>query len=301
MKVYLNDTISENAYNRLEKQVEIVTDFSCPEELDAIIVRQQKCTRDVISKANKCKLIQQHGTGLDRIDVQAAMEFGIPVRNTPGVNAQSVAEYAIMLMLILSKKGREIDRKVHAGKITSFGMPETIGMEMTGKRLGIVGSGHIARAIASIAKNGFQMKVSCCSQSKSPEELERLDFDAVESLEELFAQCDYVSMHNLLTPDTHHMINEAVLKCAKPGLIFINTARGGLVDEAALYDALVSGRIRAAGLDVFENEPPEVSNPLLSLENVVTGMHVAGSTAEAMERNGRIVVDNVFQALGLPL
>lgn len=299
MKVYLNDTISKNAYERLAGKVEIVTDFNHPEELDAIIVRQQYCRRDVISRACRCKLIQQHGTGLDRIDLVAAKEFGIPVCNTPGINAQSVAEYTIMLMLTLSRKAGEIDRKVHTGEITSFGMPETIGTEMKGKRLGLVGNGNVARIVASIAGNGFQMEVVCYSRHHNRHEQNNDCFAYVNTLEELFATCDYVSMHNLLNDETYHMVNEELLDHAKQGMIFINTARGGLVDEKALYEALVAGKIKAAGLDVFEKEPPETTNPLLSLENVFCGMHVGGSTFEAMERNGKAVVDNVFRHLGI--
>ena len=299
MKVYLNETISKTAYERLVDKVEIVTDFNHPEELDAIIVRQHYCQRDVISKASKCKLIQQHGTGLDRIDLEAAKEFGIPVCNTPGMNAQSVAEYTMMLMLALSKKARQIDGKVHAGKITSFGMAETVGIEMTGKRLGLVGSGNVAKIVASMARNSFQMKVLCFSRHHNKLDSESSGFEYANSLEELFAECDYVSMHNLLTAETYHMVNAELLKHAKPGLIFINTARGGLVDEKALFEALSSGRIAAAGLDVFEKEPPDTANPLLSLENVIVGMHVAGSTFEAMERNGKAVVDNVFRYLDI--
>ena len=102
-----------------------------------------------------------------------------------------------------------------------------------------------------------------------------------------------------MTSETYHMVNEELLKHAKPGMIFINTARGGLVDEKALFESVSSGKIAAAGLDVFEKEPPETTNPLLSLENVIVGMHVAGSTHEAMERNGKAVVDNVFRYLGI--
>lgn len=299
MKVFLNDTISESARNRLKEHVEIVDNYDHPEELDAIIVRQQYCTRDVISRAKKCRIIQQHGTGLDRIDLEAAKEFGIPVYNTPGMNAQSVAEQAILLMLCLSRKAIPIDRKVHAGQIRSFGTPETIGVEMFGKRLGIVGSGHVAQAVAAIAKNGFNMEISCYSANSTPGRIEELGYRPVSSVEELFATCDYVSLHNLLTPETYHMINADVLKHAKEGLIFVNTARGALVDEGALYEALKNGTIRAAGLDVFELEPPDTANPLLSLDNVMTTMHVAGSTTDAMERNGKAVVDNVFRVLGI--
>lgn len=299
MKVYLADAIAESARRRLAAHVEITDSFDAPEELDAIIVRQKYCTGDVIRRAKKCRIIQQHGTGLDRIDVEAARECGIPVCNTPGVNARSVAEYAVMLMLSLSKKAVAIDGKVRAGRIRAFGMPETIGLEMSGKKLGLLGSGHVAKHVEQIARDGFHMRVVYCSEHMTREEAERSGVELADSPEALFGSCDYVSLHKVLNGRTRHMINAEVLRHAKPGLIFVNTARGGLVDEKALYDALVSGRLAAAGLDVFEQEPPDPENPLLKLEQVTAGMHVAGSTFDAMERNGRAVVDNVFAALGI--
>lgn len=299
MKVYLNDPIADSARARLEKQVELVSDFEHPEELDAIILRQQYCTREVIARAKKCRLIQQHGTGLDRIDLEAAREYGIPVQSTPGLNARSVAEYALAMMLDLSRRVTLIDGKTRRGELPRFGMPVTVGRELDGKTLGLVGSGHVARELAQIARDGFHMQLRCFSGHHSPAELEALGFIPTAGLRELFAVCDYVSLHCLLTPETYHVVDAALLRAARPGLILINTARGGLIDEAALYEALRDGTLAAAGLDVFEQQPPAVDNPLLSLENFLAGMHIGGSTHEAMERNGRAVVDAVFEALGI--
>lgn len=299
MKVYLNDAIAPSAYERLKKHVEIVTDFEHPEELDAIIVRQQPCGREVISRAVKCRLIQQHGTGLDRIDTAAAREFGIPVGNTPGVNAQSAAEYTILLLLAAARKAAVIDRKTRAGQLSAFGLPETVGIELRGKRLGLIGFGHIAAIVAETAKCGFHMEAACCSAHLSRREIMEKGLLPASSPEELFETCDFVSLHGLLTPQTRHMVGRELLRHARPGLILVNTARGGLVDEAALCEALRDGRLAAAGLDVFEKEPPDTDNPLLAMDNVVCGMHVAGSTRDALERNGKAVVDRVFQALGI--
>ncbi len=298
MKVYLNDPIAPSAVERLRSRVEIIDNFDRPEELDAIIVRQQFCTAEVIRRAKRCKLIQQHGVGLDRIDVKAAEECGIPVRNTPGVNARSVAEYAVALMLSLSRKVSEIDRKTRKGLLPSFGMPETVGYELTHKRLGLIGSGHTARELAQICSDGFHMEIYCCNPRRSDAEIRELGFIPM-AFQELFSFCDYVSLHCTLTPETRHLIDRACFMACNPRLILINTARGGLVDEDALYEALVTGKLAAAGLDVFEQQPPSVDNPLLSLDNFLAGMHVGGSTAEALERNGKAVVDSVFSALGI--
>ena len=298
MKVYLNDPIAPSALERLKAHVELVDHFDHPEELDAIIVRQQYCPADVIRRAARCRLIQQHGVGLDRIDVKAAEECGTPVRNTPGANSRSVAEYTVMMMLALSRKAVAIDRKTRGGRLPVFGMPETVGCEMTHKRLGLVGSGHVAHEVAQICRDGFHMELCCFSAHHSAQEVREMGFTPL-SLRELFASCDYVSLHCALTPETYHLIDRRCFEDCSPHLILINTARGGLVDEEALYEALTAGKIAAAGLDVFERQPPSPGNPLLSLENFLAGMHVAGSTHEALERVGKAVVDSVFDALGI--
>ena len=297
MKVFLNDPIAESARKRLEAHVEIVDNYDHPEELDAIIVRQQYCTGEVIRKAKKCRIIQQHGVGLDRIDLKAAKECGIPVKNTPGINARSVAEYTVAMMMDVSRKVTAIDKKTRQGLLNSFGMVETIGFEMTNKRLGLVASGNIAKEVAQICRDGFHMEICCWNPRRSDDEIREMGFIPI-SFQDLFS-CDYVSVHCLLTPDTYHLINRTCFENCNPNLILVNTARGGIVDEEVLYEALVSKKIAGAALDVFEKEPPKTDNPLLKLDNFVAGTHVAGSTYEALERNGKVVVDSVFEALGI--
>ena len=299
MKVFLNDPIAPSALERLRKHVEIVNNYDYPEELDAIIVRQQYCQADVIRKAAKCRIIQQHGVGLDRIDLKAAEECGIKVRNTPGTNARSVAEYTIALMLAAARKVVLTDRKTRAGQLTSFGMAVTVGFELSGKKLGLVGSGHIACETARIAANGFMMEILCYDPFRPAAQIEGLGFKPVSSLKELFRVSDFVSLHCLLTPESRHMISAEVFAGCNPDLILINTARGGLIDEKALYDALVTGKLAGAGLDVFEKEPPAPDSPLLQLEQLTAGMHVGGSTREALERTGNAAVDSVFAELGI--
>lgn len=297
--VYLNDHISSNAVKRLKAHVRLVDNFDHPEEIDAIIVRQQYCTKEIIEKVKNCKLIQMHGVGLERIDVSAAEAAGIPVSNVHGGNAQSVAELSVALILALSRKLTYINDGVKKGKFTKFGLPETEGNEVSGKTLGLVGGGQIAQLTANIMKTAFQTKVLVYDPFLDAEKSKALGFDKKNSLNELFAESDFVSIHVPLLESTRHMINKEVLDSSKSGLILINTARGGIVDEDALYDALVSGKIKAAGMDVFEQQPPRTDNPLLSLDNFIGTIHIGGSTAEALERNGRIVVDHVFEALGI--
>lgn len=297
--VYLNDHISPKALARLKAHVKLVDNFENPEEIDAIIVRQQYCTKEMIEKAKNCKLIQMHGVGLDRIDLEAAKSAGIPVLNAHGGNAESVAELAVALILALSRKLTYINDGVKKGRFASFGLPETEGSEVFGKTLGLVGGGQIAQLTANIMKNGFNSKILIYSSHLDEEKCSELGFVKAYSLNELFEKSDFVSVHVPLSDSTRHIINKDVLSSAKPGLILVNTARGGIVDEAALYDALVSGKLKAAGMDVFEQQPPKADNPLLSLNNFIGTIHIGGSTEESLERNGDIVVNNVFKALGI--
>ena len=297
--VYLNDHISQNAVNRLKKHVRLVDNFDNPEEIDAIIVRQQYATKEMIDKVKNCKLIQMHGVGLERIDLEAAKNAGIPVKNTPGGNAQSVAELSVGLMLALSRKINYIYDGIKQGKFTKFGLPETEGNEIYGKVLGLVGGGQIARLTAKIMTTAFAAKVLVYDPFLEAEKCKALGFEKIETLNELFSKSDFISIHVPLLDSTKHMITKEVLDSSKKGLILINTARGGIVDENALYEALVSGKVKAAGMDVFEEQPPKADNPLFTLDNFIGTLHIGGSTAEALERNGKMCVDNIFEALGI--
>lgn len=297
--VYLNDHICPNAVKRLKAHVKLVDNFDHPEEIDAIIVRQQYCTKEMIKKAKNCKLIQMHGVGLERIDVDAAKAAGIPVSNIHGGNAQSVAELTVALILALSRKLTYINDGVKKGKFPCFGLPETEGNEVSGKTLGLIGGGQIAQLTAKIMKNAFQCNLLVYDPFLDENKYKELGFTKIDDLKDLFSRSDFVSIHVPLLESTQHMVNQEILDCAKPGLILVNTARGGIVDETALYEALVSGKLKAAGMDVFAQQPPKPDNPLLSLDNFIGTMHIGGSTAEALERNGKIVVDHVFQALGI--
>ena len=295
--VYLHDHICDSAVARLRRHVNLVDNFDHPEELDAIIVRQQYCPREVISRAKRCRLIQMHGVGLDRIDVEAAKEYGISVKRTKGGNAQSVAELAIGFMLAMARKMKFLDRGLQAGKFQTFGLPETVGLELSGKKLGLVGGGQIAQLVADIARAAFHCEIFVYDPFLLAEACRALGFQKIETVSGLVAAVDFVSIHVPLTDSTKHMFNAAVFAKANRDLILVNTSRGGVVDEEALYQALTTGQILAAGMDVFEQQPPRPDHPLLSLDNFVGTLHVGGSTREALERNGNAVVDNVFAAL----
>lgn len=297
--VYLNDHISANAVKRLKAHVKLVDNFEHPEEIDAIIVRQQYCTKEIIEKVKNCKLIQMHGVGLERIDINAAKVAGIPVSNIHGGNAESVAELTVALILALSRKLTYINNGVKKGRFSKFGLPETEGNEVFKKTLGLIGGGQIAQLTANIMKNAFHTKLLVYDPFLDKQRCNELGFIKINNLKELFSKSDFVSIHVPLLDSTKHMINKEVFDYAKPGLILVNTARGGIVNENDLYGALTSGKLKAAGMDVFEQQPPKPDNPLLSLDNFIGTLHIGGSTTEALERNGNIVVDHVFRALGI--
>lgn len=295
MKVYLSENIAPGAYARLAEKFEIVDTFDHPEELDAIIVRRARVSRDVIKRASRLKVISMHGVGRDSIDMEAAAEYGIPVPNVPSEGSRSVAELSVTLMLALNRKVKMIDTGLREGRFTQFGDNRFLSHEVFNKTLGLVGTGNIAKGVAAIMHGGFDMKVLCYNPRRSAEECLEWGFKKVDTLQELFSCSDFISVNILLTRDTTNMIDASVFQAANPELVLVNTSRGGIVNEADLYDALTSGKIRAAALDVFEQEPPDKDHPLLSLENFIGTFHVGGSTVESLDRVSNKAVDHVFE------
>jgi D-3-phosphoglycerate dehydrogenase len=297
--VYLNDVISKSAYRRLESHVRIVDNYDHPEQLDAIIVRQAYCPREVIAKATKLKIIGMHGVGTDRIDMEAAREYGVPVVPAPGIASQSVAELAVTQMLALNRQLKRINTGLYEKRYEHFGDERLIGYEVWGKTLGLVGTGNIAKHVADMMRAAFAVKILCYNPHRTAEECQAWGFEKVETLEELFSRCDFVNVSVTLSDQTRNLINAKVLEKANPNLILVNTSRGGIVNERDLYDALTHGTIRGAASDVFDKEPPDPENPLLHLENFIATFHIGGSTYEAMDRVGNFIVSKVFQALGI--
>ncbi|MEQ9245243.1 MAG: NAD(P)-dependent oxidoreductase, partial [Nitratireductor sp.] len=239
------------------------------EEADAVILRGMNLTGQEIRSAKRLKVIGRHGAGVDSVDIQAARERGIVVLNTPFENSQSVAELSVTLMLSAARRIVHANHQVRSNE-WGEGRKGKGCRELYRNRVGFVGYGRIARMTADILRKAFEMEVMAYDP-KLPAKFwqERDDVSCVEKLEELFAACDFVSINLPRTPETTGLISEAVLAQAKPGLILVNTSRGGIVDEAALASALESGRLGAAGMDVFEQEPPSPTHPLLSLPNFI--------------------------------
>jgi len=242
-------------------------------------------TAEVITRAPKLKLIQKIGVGVNTIDMDAAKEQGIAVCNMPGTNSRAVAEMALLLILSALRKQHLIDKVCRSGQwYTDKTIQETFG-EIGGRTVGFVGYGEIPKILAPIVEF---MGASVIYTDIEPKDN---SYDFV-SLEQLLSRADIVSLHVPLTAETDKLINADSITLMQPGSILINTARGELVDEGALYKALQEGTLSAAGLDVFNQEPVPKDNPLLSLDNVTVSPHVAWLTNETFDRSIDVCVQN---------
>jgi phosphoglycerate dehydrogenase-like enzyme len=255
----------------------------------------QRCTAEMIAAAPRLKLIQKIGVGVNTIDLEAARSQGIPVCNLPGTNARAVAEMALGLMLSVLRRIPRFDRGLRAGVWTDVEMQDGLG-ELGGRTVGLVGFGAIPRILAPIlAAMGCRVIYTARSRVDDP-------VAAYRTLDALLAEADVVSLHLPLVPETQHVIGATALGRMKPGAILINTGRGGLVDPVALVDALTSGRIAGAGLDVFEAEPLADGDAILALPNVVVTPHVAWLTTGTFDRSFALAAENCRRiASGAPL
>ena len=245
---------------------------------DGLAIRSAtKVTAKILEQAHNLKVIGRAGIGVDNVDIPAATARGIIVMNTPFGNSITTAEHAITLMLSLARQIPEADASTRAGK---WEKNKFLGVEITGKTLGIIGCGNIGSIVADRAL-GLKMKVAAYDPFLSAERALALGVEKVE-LEDLLRRADFITLHTPLTDKTRNVISAEALKLTKKGVRLINCARGGLVDEAALYDALSSGHVAGAALDVFATEPATKS-PLFALPNVVCTPHLGASTTEAQE------------------
>lgn len=247
-------------------------------EFDAILVRSRcKVTKEVILKGKRLKLIGRAGVGVDNIDLNAATEAGILVVNSPEGNTASAAEHALALMFSLARKVPVADASMKAGK---WERNKFLGSELFNKTLGVVGLGKVGSRVAQAAQ-ALGMKVLCYDPLISPERAEQLSVTSV-SLDEIWSRSDFISLHAPKTSSTSNLINAEVLAKMKKGVRIVNAARGGIIDEDALAQAIESGHVAGAALDVFNSEPPAADSPLLKLaDKVVLTPHLGASTHEA--------------------
>jgi D-3-phosphoglycerate dehydrogenase len=258
--------------------------------IDGAIVSTDPFTARVLRAADRLKVISRTGVGYDAVDVPAATARGVIVTTTPGVNRHTVADWALALMLCCARKVPENLAEVQRGAWTRYE-----GMDLDGKTLGIVGLGTIGKEVAKRAK-AFGMRLLAFDLVQDLPFAEGQEIAYV-SLEDLLRKSDFVSIHCFLNAATRHLINAERLALMKPTAFLINTARGGIVDTEALYQALCTKRIAGAGLDVFEGEPLGADSPLRALENVYLSPHCAGSTVDARKRSGTMAAENLVRAL----
>lgn len=303
MKILIADEIHEECAKRLREagfEVEEKPGITNEElkkiinHYDVLIVRgRTKVTKDLIENATNLKLIGRVGVGLDNIDVEAAEKRGIKVINTPQMSTIAVAELTMSLILNLLRKTYYAIESMKKGL---WEKKSLYGNELFGKTLGIIGFGRIGKAVAERAR-AFGMKVIAYDISLDQESLERIGVIGVSSLEELLKSSDIISLHVPLTKDTKHMINSSTIALMRTGAYIINTSRGEIINTKDLLEALKSGKLAGAALDVFENEPPKEpwEKELIQLPNVITTPHIGAQTYEAQIEGAKIMAESIIK------
>jgi D-3-phosphoglycerate dehydrogenase len=294
MKVVVADKISERGVELLRSagwNIVLTSKDTLIKEIadaDALVVRSAtKVTPELLEKAPRLRVVGRAGVGVDNIDLEEATRRGVLVMSTPGGNAVSVAEHTFALLLALARQVPRHDKAIHEGR---WEKSSAAGTEVRGKTLGLIGLGRIGSEVA-VRAEAFDMKVLGYDPYISEAAAREVQVELV-PLERLLAESDFVSLHTALSPATQNLINANTLAQMKTGARLVNAARGELIDEAALAEALKSGKLAGAALDVFVEEPPK-NSPLTSLPNVIATPHVAGSTTEAQEEVGTQVAVQV--------
>jgi D-3-phosphoglycerate dehydrogenase len=301
-RVLVTDNLSAKGVEILQKTpgIETVVDHEISAErlaatlkdFDALVIRSRtRLTAELIEKADRLKVVGRAGTGLDNIDIEAATKRGIAVMNTPGGNTVTTAEHALSLLLSLTRNVPQASASMKAGK---WEKKKFQGRELFRKTLGVLGLGQIGSVVADRAK-GLKMNVIAFDPFLTAEIANKKGVEAV-TFDELLARSDYITVHVPLNKSTHHLLDAAAFSKMKNGVMLVHCARGGIVDEKALFDALKSGRVAGAALDVFETEPPG-DNPLLALDNVICTPHLGASTAEAQENVAVAVAEQIADYL----
>ena len=286
-KVLVSDKLGKAGISLFEKEegidVDVRTDLSREElkgiigDYDALVVRSAtKPDEELLAAAERLKVIGRAGIGVDNIDVQAATRRGILVMNTPGGNVVTTAEHAISMMMALT---RNIPQGTMSLKANRWDKKKLQGREIMNKTLGVIGFGKIGSIVANRAR-GLKMRVIVFDPVVTPEKIEKAGCESV-SLEELYSRSDYITIHVPKMKKTANLINQKAFDQMKDGVMLINCARGGIVNEEDLYMAMQSGKVAGAALDVFATEPPPENYPLLGLDNLIATPHLGASTAEA--------------------
>ena len=303
MKILITDKMANEAIELLKDAGHDVTfDEMDGETLlkeisayDALMVRgRTKAVKEAVEAGagGSLKVIGRAGIGVDNVDVETAAKLGIPVVNAPTGSTASVAELAIGHMLALSRHLSKADMTMKKGEWIK---KQLKGNELGGKTLGLVGCGNIGRLTGKFAQ-AFGMNVIGYDPFISKEDLKKDEIEKIDELAELMGKADFISLHLPHIPKTHHIVNKQMISRMKPTACIINCARGGTVDEKALYTALKNGKIAGAGLDVYEQEPPKDS-PLLQLDNIMLTPHIGANTKEGQIRAGTVCAEQILKVL----
>jgi D-3-phosphoglycerate dehydrogenase len=261
-------------------------------DVQAVLVRVAKLTAEVIRAGKQLRIIGKHGVGTDNIDIPAATQQGVLVTNTPQANSTSVAEHALAMLLAVARRIGESDRDLASGKVRAQKVYQ--GVELSGKVMGIIGLGSAGYRLARMTAQGLGMRVIGFDPYKNPWPA---DVEQCTGLAPLLAQADFISIHVPLTRETRNLIGKDSLPKMKPTAILVNTARGGVVEEAALAEALRAGRLAGAGLDVIEDEPLKADHPLNGVPNLILTPHMAGVTEEAMMHMAQDSAEDIVRVL----
>ena len=260
-----------------------------------VVVRMAPFTREIIEAADALKVIGRHGVGVDTIDIQAATEKGIVVVNTPNANATSVAEHTLTAIGALAKRVVVYDRAIREDRWelrNSYGA-----VDLDGKTLGLIGIGRIGSMVAKRAAAAYNMKVIAFDPYVKPEIARELGITLCARMDDVFGQADVISLHTPLTPETRGFVNAAKLQLMKPTAFLVNFSRGEVVSEEALCEALKSGVIAGAAIDVYDPEPPLKDNPLFALPNILLSPHSAALTQECVIRMATGAAEGVVDVL----
>jgi glyoxylate reductase len=305
-KVYVSRLIPENGMKLLYEKFDVVVNpedrVATREELlenvkgkDALLcLLTDRIDAEVFAANPNLKVVANYAVGYNNIDIKAANEYGIPVSNTPGVLTETTADFAWTLLMATARRVVEGDKFTRAGKFKGWGPLLLVGQDVHHKTIGIIGFGRIGQAVAQRAR-GFDMNVLYYDVNQMPEVAKKYDAE-YRSIDDLLRESDFVSLHVDLNETTHHLISDREFGLMKPNAYLINSARGPVIDEAALVRALQAGRIAGAGLDVFEDEP-QLAAGLAQCENAVIAPHIASATRETRGAMARIAAENIIAAL----
>ncbi|MGX9934595.1 NAD(P)-dependent oxidoreductase [Advenella kashmirensis] len=299
-KIYILDAFHE-AGIRLAKQHAHIVRWpdpeiaNWPENADGVMVRMTPVTGADLARAKKVKIICKQGVGIDTIDLEAAKRHNIPVCRTPGVNSEAVAELAFSLALSVTRRIARFDRMLRAGE--KIVRPDHLGLQMEGKTVGLIGMGNISTRVAKKWIGAFGARIFAYDPYAPENAWSDIPHTRCHTLEQVLSEAHVLSLHLPLTPESRHMIGRDQLKAMKADAVIVNTSRGGIIDEKALFEVMHGGHLYGAGLDVFEQEPPSPDYPLLSLPNVVATPHAAGGTHETQERSSLQVAQQVIDVL----